>query len=488
MAGDGSRSRDDHGLDAIFHPQSIAVVGASANPRSQGHNYVRHLLDYGFQGNIYPVNPGISEALGLPVYPSVAAIPGPVDYVISCIPMQAVLDLVDQCAAKGVKAIHFFTARFSETGRSEAAELERELGRRARAAGIRIIGPNCMGLYNPSAGISFKYNLPREAGTVGFFSQSGGNAEELAYNASLRGVRFSKVISYGNALDLNEADFLEYFAHDPDTRVITGYIEGVKDGRRFMQTLRDAAAVKPVIILKGGRTSAGTKAVASHTASLAGSYQVWQAAVSQAGGLVAGSLDETIDLLVAFLFLPPAHGRSVGIAGGGGGRSVLSADEAEEAGLVVTPLPGEIREVLRERAPGVWDWVGNPVDGSILGAGSISVQELLAMMAESDHYDALIANVGEDWILDRPEGREGLERTVEGFIQVARKTAKPLTVVLGPADTPEEWRWQAVMEARQHLIEAGLPVFPTVGRAARALRRFMAYHEQRQDKGNGREA
>ncbi|MBF8286659.1 MAG: Acyl-CoA synthetase, partial [Dehalococcoidia bacterium] len=244
-------------IEAIFHPRAIAVVGASANPDTPGYDYLHSLQTFGYAGEIYPVNPRAQEILGLPSYPSLREAPEPVDYVISCIPASAVLDLVDDCAAKGARALQLFTARFAETGRAEGAALERRLAERARAAGVRIIGPNCMGLLYPALGISFRADMPRRPGKIGLLSQSGNLLFELTYFGEPRGLRFSKAISYGNGLDLNESDFLEYFAADGETAVVGAYVEGVRDGRRFLAALKRAAAAKPVVVLKGGRTAAG---------------------------------------------------------------------------------------------------------------------------------------------------------------------------------------------------------------------------------------
>jgi acyl-CoA synthetase (NDP forming) len=472
-------------LEAIFQPRAIAVVGASANPESLGHDYVRCLLEYGYKGAIYPVNPDLSEVLGLTVYPSLRQVPGTVDYVISCIPASGVLDLVEDCRHVGVKAVHFFTARFSETGREDAALLEQELLRRTRSAGIRVIGPNCMGLYDPRRGISFRVDFPKEPGSTAFLSQSGGNAVELVYHGAQRGLRFSKVISYGNGLDLNEIDFLDYFAQDSETRVILAYIEGISDGRRFMETLRRTAAAKPVIVLKGGRTSSGTRAAASHTAALAGAQQVWRVAIRQAGAIEVGSLEEAIDLLVAFSRLKPATGARAGVLGGGGGRTVLSADLCEEAGLAVIPLPTEIRQDLRKRAPQLWDWVSNPVDQSILAENPLLGVHILEMMSRSPHFDVLIANLGEDWILGRPSGDVALHWLVESLVEIGRNTAKPMAVVLGPPDSPDEWRWRAVVGAHQRLMDGGVATYPSIGRAARAVGRFVRFWWERADRKGG---
>ncbi len=466
-----------HILEEILHPQSIAVVGASDSARGAG-GFVVHLLEYGFRGKIYPVNPKYREVSGIKAYPSMRDIPGSVDYVISVVPASQVLNLLEDCSQKGVKAVHFFTARFSETGRKDAAELEQEVLKQARKWGIRLIGPNCMGVYHPREGISFSYDFPKESGSVGLASQTGGGAGFFIHLAALRGIRFSKVISYGNALDLNESDYLDYFTQDPETEIILMYVEGVKDGRRFFDTLRQAAATKPVIILKGGRGKSGTRVVASHTAALAGSMKTWEALVVQAGAIPVKNFDEMADLAVSFYFLPPIRGARVGVVGGGGGPSVLAADECEEAGLDVIALPTEVREELKRQGSPVWDWVGNPADGSI-GAGS----NMLQMMARNDSFDLLIAMMTED----APAGKEGLtlmfRDQVKNYIRVKEESSKPLLGVVGEKspgiENHNHWRWRALSEARTKLLTADIPIYPTVGRAARAARRLIDYYQKR---------
>ncbi len=470
-------------LEALLHPRSVAVVGASSNPDSPGHDYLRSLIDFGFAGPVYPVHPREAEVLGLTAYADVRAIPGDVEFVISCIRAEGVVELLDACAEKGVPIVQLFTGRFSETGREEGAELERAVLERARETGIRLIGPNCMGLHDPAWGVSFRPDLPRRAGPVAFLSQSGNNTTEVLLHSAVRGIGFSTAISYGNALDLSESDLLYYLAEDERTTVIGAYIEGVRDGRRFLDALRAAAAAKPVVVLKGGRTGAGARSAVSHTAALAGSRQVWSAALRQAGAVEVHTQEELIDLLVAFAFLRRAEGtpgRRVGAVGGGGGRAVQTADACIEEGLVVPPLTDEIREKLRERSP-LWDWIGNPVDQSILagtGAGT-SGAAILEMMVESPEYDLLIANIGEDWVLGRPDFARRLDHIVERFVDIGRNCPKPVAFVLGPADSPEEERWRAVEGARQKMTEAGLAVFPTVERAAWSLRRYVWYWEER---------
>ncbi len=473
-------------LQEILYPRSVAVVGASTNTRSWGYAYVDHLVEYGFRGDIYPVNPRYSEVAGFTAYPSVRDIPGAVDYVISCVPASGVLDMLADCAAKGVRAVHLYTARFSETGRADAAALEQEVLARARQAGIRLIGPNCMGLYHPGHGISFGYGLPKESGPVGMLSQSGGGASSFVLMAGKRGLRFSKVISYGNALDFNECDYLDYFAADADTKVITVYAEGIRDGRRFVDSLRRAAAVKPVIVIKGGRGESGARAVASHTASLAGSAAAWRSLVRQAGAVPAANFEEMTDLAVSFCFLPPITGPRVGVAGGGGGPSVLSADECEEAGLEVVPLPDEIRRELKARGSEIWDWIGNPVDVSIIGGFGLSDLDLLRLMGASDDFDLLIGLVNETTMLTLST-REGVEfrlgSVCDGYRKLKQEVGKPFLAVLSEdgsgSDLYGNWSGQAISRVRTDLIAAGIPFYPTIQRAAVAARKVIDYYARR---------
>ncbi len=467
-----------HPLHQLLHPRSVAVVGASASGRGGG--FVRPLQELGFKGPIYPVNPKYEEVMGLKAYARVSDIPAPVDYVISSIPASQVLGLVDDCVARGVKCLHLFTARFSETGRQEAAALEQEILRRARAGGVRIIGPNCMGVYYPAAGLGFNEGMPAEPGRVGVASQSGQAVGEIVGSAAARGVRFSKGISYGNALDFNECDYLEYLTEDEETDIILLYIEGVRDGPRFLQVLRAAAAAKPVVVVKGGRGEAGTRATASHTASLAGSRAVWDALVRQTGVVPARDLEEMVDIAVAFYRLPPLGGRRVGVVGGSGGSSVLAADICEEEGLNVVPLPDDIRQELRRQGNAIWDWINNPADFSISMGDDSSANAVTRLMARHPDFDVMIAYAGGPW-------RRGPEPfSLEDHFKrmgVEELAGKPTAIVFTErprrrnADFPDYE--QIVASIKERLISMGFPVYPTVKRAAFALSRVVSYYEKR---------
>ncbi len=478
-----SDSRSSHPLDFLFHPRSAAVVGVSAKQRDWGGGemFLRALQVMKFPGPIYPVNPHAQEVMGLPCYPSLRDIPGPVDFVISSIPATAVLQLMDDAAAKRVRAIHFFTAGFRETGERELAELERQVLERARSAGIRLIGPNCMGLYCPSGGLSFNREFPAEPGPVAFISQSGLNAEELVLYAALRGVRFSKVISYGNATDLDESDFLEYCASDPETGIITCYIEGVKDGRRFLEALKAASAVKPTIVLKGGLTRAGSRAADSHTGSLAGSAEVWEAACRQAGVVTVQTLRELEDVAVAFRFLPRPAGRGVVIIGVGGGSSVLSADMAEHMGLEVPALPARIQAQLREFTPVAGTSVRNPLDTVGMRAREQLLKAVRLVAGASDiHTFVMQSRI--DWNPNAGQDAAEFIRQSVDILKDSREAAgKPVVAVIWPPLSLETMSRN--LDFQRISAEAGLPVYWGTERALRSLSRFIDWHERRARSG-----
>ncbi len=466
-----------HPLEELLHPRSIAVVGASGSGRGGG--FITPLQELGFKGDIYPVNPKYTEIMGMKAYPRVRDIPGPVDFVISSIPAAGVLSLLGDCAEKGVKLVHLFTARFSETGRKDAAQLEQDILAKARESGIRLIGPNCMGIYIPAEGISFNNGMPGESGSVGVVSQSGQAVGEMVGNAGVRGVRFSKAISYGNALDFNECDYLEYFAQDPETKMVLLYIEGVRDGPRFLKALRELAAVKPVIVVKGGRGEAGTRATASHTASLAGSREIWQTVVNQTGVVTASDLEELVDIAVAFYFLPPFKGRRVGVTGGSGGSSVLAADLCEEAGLDVIPLPDDIRQELKRRGNPVWDWIGNPADFSISMGDRSDSTVITQLMAQHPDFDMMILFVSGPWHRGR---RFSIDEHMAQY-GFEHMNNKPVVLVFGdrPRGTDSEAaKYEKINdEMKRRLIEAHYPMFPGIRRAASAVDKMISYYEKR---------
>lgn len=469
-------------LDYVFRPHSLAVAGASTSA-GFGSIFLAALKAFQFPGPIYPINPKASEIAGIPCYPSLSATPGDVDYVISSVPAAAVPQLVEDCATKGVRVLHLFTAGFSETGEEEWTELEQRVLRRARELGIRVIGPNCMGLYVPAHKLSFFPDFPREPGPVAFVSQSGANAGEFVHHTSARGLRFSKVISYGNASDLDESDFFQYCGADPETEIITAYIEGVKDGRRLFRALSQAAAAKPVVILKAGRTEAGGRAANSHTGSLAGSLDIFDALCRQVGAIRVESLEELADVALVLRFLKLVPGPRLGIIGGGGGRSVLAADEAASVGLQVPALPEDTQRRLKGFTPLAGTSVRNPIDTNVIWSGRNGIalmMDTIRLVAEAPNIDVVAFHVGFDW---GPAARgDDIGKRVEeiaGAIAATLPTLpKPLVLVTQPPMTARG------LDATNAFIEKcyaiGVPGFPTVSRAAQALKQVLSWQAGRE--------
>ena len=476
-------------LGALFSPNSVAIVGASSNPLAGGHQFPRFLMDYGFRGKLYLVNPTASEILGLKVYPRLTEIPdSSIDYVISCIPADGVLSLLDDCSNKNVKLLHLFTARLKETGRDKETKLQDEILEKARRLGIRILGPNCMGIYYPGVGLSFNHELPGESGPVGGFFQSGGGAAELVRYAALRGVSFSKVINYGNASDIDEVELLDYFASDSETKVIAAYIEGVKDGKKFVDSLALAARKKPVIVLKGGRGKSGAQLALSHTASLAGAINVWQAALKQYGAIMVDNFQELIDQVVAFALLPPVIGRRVIIAGGGGGKSAVSADIWEEQGFQLPELTAEFRAKLKGKLPQLWDWVRNPIDASLFQGTPMVDVNVLEWLSSEEGFDVWVANLTQDDPLPNDMWENALAPNFLNSVTAIKKKGKPVVCVIetagiGPAEM-ESWKWRAIAELRRQIVDRGIAVFSSPERAAKAIRRLVNYWvwREREDK------
>jgi len=474
-------------LENAFHPRSIAIIGASESPYSPGSPFTRHLIEYGYNGKIYPVNPNTQEVFGIKTYPTLLDIPGFVDYIICCIPASMVLGLLDECPKKKVKVIHLFTGRFSETGIEEASDLEQKILQRAKEIGVRLIGPNCMGVHCPSEGISFGYELPKESGPIGLFSQSGGLALEIIRFAALKNLLFNKAISYGNALDIDETDLLYYFSQDQETEIIACYIEGVKDGAQFFSALKEVSSLKPVVVLKGGKGVAGIKSASSHTGSIAGSTETWDVAIKQAGAIQAEDFEEMINILTGLSFMPPILGRRVGVVGGGGGVSVLSADGWGMAGFDLISLPGTIKSLISERVPEMWwNWIGNPVDVSMMPQSAWTTGltgDILRGMAESPEFDLVIANVSIGGPFAKNEMISFVSLQADVAIEVAKKKIKPVAAVIDTValriEDFETWRWRLLAEQRSRFLAAGIPVFSSISEATRTMAILESYYKRR---------
>ena len=465
-------------LEFLFHPSSIAVAGVSQH-NSTAEMFLDPLIEFGYKGKIYPIHPKANEVSGLKAYPSIMDVPGPVDHVTSAIRAALTPQIVRECAAKGAKLAQIFTAGFSESGEEEGIRLENEITEIARRGNVRVLGPNCMGIYCPSSRISYDSSFSMESGCVGFLSQSGGNSMNLVHLAMARGVHFSKVVSFGNACDLNESDFMDYFAHDPQTKIIIGYIEGTRDGRRFVQALREAAEFKPVIMFKGGVTKAGTRAVASHTGSLAGTNAVWSSLFRQLGVMQVDDTEEMVDLLLPFQNWQPLRGRRGALISFGGGYSVSLTDGCAREGLIVPVLPDEMKKRLRQILPKEVDpgtSVHNPVDLSVSGWEPDIFSRTLETMDGYERVDFILLCFGLHIGALHGPVRQMVNRGVDALVKTKKKLSKPVAMVILEDHVPEVTKLR--FDIQERFRQADIPVFPSFDRAARAISTFIQYHER----------
>lgn len=472
----------DSVIDNLFNPRSIALVGVSAdaNKPSAAQWFLKSLVNFGYKGKVYGVHPAGGEIYGVRVYASVKEIPGPLDYVVSAIPARLTPGLMEECAARGVKVVHLFTSGYSEIEDEAGKHLEATVLNIAKKAGIRIIGPNCMGFYCPSAGVTFagdyaeQSGFPKKPGWLGLISQSGGNCIYCIRDASSRGVFFSKAISFGNAADINECDLLEYMTDDPETKIIAMYLEGLADAPRFIRALKRAIRKKPVVVNKAGHSETGARMCASHTGAIAGSASTWRSLLKQEGVIQVESMSELVDISATISHMPLPSGRNVAVIGSGGGVGVQAADDVTGAGLAVPMLQIDVRRRLKEiygtEAGAIFR---NPVDVPPLARKEQYVSAVKAV-ADSGNIDIVLIHFPFDiWALANKALL--IIPFTEMIAEVAGSIRKPLAIVLHYRVTEQAQKLAG--ETQDKLVNLGLPVFPSISRAASAINKYIAYGE-----------
>jgi acyl-CoA synthetase (NDP forming) len=380
-------------FDLLFNPKSIAMIGATGNIGKWGAIVFLNILMGGYQGKLYPVNPKGEMVFNHPAYPKVTDIPEPVDLAVIAIPARVTKEAVQDCIRKGIRMAIVITSDFSETG-EEGARLEKEIVEIARSGGLRLVGPNTMGIFSASARLTALMPPVRpRRGAVSLVSQSGNIGTQILGWGEKFAVGFSKYVSSGNEGDLRSEDYLDCLGRDPDTRVILFYIEGLDDGREFLTKARNITPHKPIIAFKGGRTEAGTRAAKSHSGAMAGVKEVYEAAFRQAGILWASTTEEMLELAAAFSSLPLPRGNRVGILTRGGGWGVITADACNELGLEVPPLDESIVHRLDSLLPAFWSR-GNPVD-MVATMGMDPYIECLEALISWEKVDAVISLSGD---------------------------------------------------------------------------------------------
>ena len=460
-----------------FPPRNVAIAGVSRNegtsaPGYTGLGLLRILSKAGFQGSLYPVNPYASVIEGLQVYPNVTAIPARLDLVIITVPPAVVPQVVRDCVKAKALNVHICTSGFGETGREEGKRLEAEIKQIALEGNLRVIGPNCMGFQIPSVRMQMHADTPPIPGPVAFVSQSGGHARIFLLRGPELGFGFSKAISYGNALLMDAADFLEYLGNDPETRIICLYLEGVKDGRRFMEMVKRINPVKPVLIWKGGLTSSGARAAMSHTASLAGDRKIWDAFFKQTGAIEVGSIDEMAEVTMTLLRLKPSPGKRAAVLAAGGGSSVATGDICAQEGIELPALSEQTKTKLLEFISLVNQGVANPIDVPNVVVDSPSLMRAYELLAADSMIDMVILHLGAEFFLGP---------TLNAMAEVQKHVSnsaehnpgiKPFMIALsseGQVHDAEKYAHQ--------LREIGVPAYSSLRAACRALNRFANYYE-----------
>ncbi|MHB8138008.1 MAG: CoA-binding protein [Smithellaceae bacterium] len=483
-------------FERIFHPQKLAIIGVSAeeNGIGFGAGMLKVITAMGFEGEIFPVNPKGGTIAGLNIFKSVEDIPENIDFAIIAVTARHVPAALEACLKKGAAGAEILSSGFSELGTPEGRELEKQIQEIA-ARGIRVIGPNCFGIYCPASGLTMLPgpDLSRESGSVAFLAQSGGMSIDLAHVGKWLGIRFSKVVSFGNGADLREVELLHYLADDPQTQVISMYIEGIKDGEAFFREIKAAASKKPVIVYKGGLSQAGARSVASHTASMGGSRTIWQSILKQSGAIQVNDSEELAQVNLAFALLPQKSFKSISIVGGGGAIGVTACDTAEYYGIDVPPLSSDLKARIEDILPRPGSSAVNPIDVANPFVGPQILKQVLLDAAEDKQVELqiIVSLLFHYKTIARMFGKPVTEVTpyrelAQAVRDVVDQTGKPIIAVLPNAKKGLDDMdiTELIALTRQEYIQRGIPVFDELHDAIRAIAHINTYyggknHEQR---------
>ncbi|MGD9116449.1 MAG: CoA-binding protein [Dehalococcoidia bacterium] len=442
-------------LEPIFNPRSVAVVGASANPEKIGYMCVGNLLEAGYAGKVYPVNPGLAQLFGLKAYSSLSAIPGEVNLAMVVIPADAALSAVEECIAKKVKGVILISGGFKEVGTRIGARLQSQIKDVADKGGLKLIGPNTLGFVNPkiSLNASFQYTLSLcKPGNVALAAQSGGATIYAAHALTNANVGISTAVGLGNRCNLDFDEVVSYFGQDRDTKVIALYIEGLDEPRKFLDAARKVARRKPVVVYKAGRAEATQKSAFAHTGAIAGNYDYYRAAFKQAGLIAVDSIGEMVDKAKALSFQPLAKGNRVAVFSVQAGPAVIMADKCADLGLQLAEFSPTTQRKLKKLSSAL-NSVENPVDVAWTSDDFNACRQMLLTALADEGVDAVIAAA--------VFYNSNME-LMRAVADVARDAQKPIVVCL---DSPKGAAY-AEIEA---LESAGVPVFPLPERAVSAM-------------------
>ncbi len=462
-------------MEYLFKPESVTLAGIPRGFKI-GKLFLLALLDQGYSGKIYPVNPHATEIDGIPAFARISDIPGSLDMVIVMVPREQVLGVLEECGRKGARSVILYTSGFGETGEEKGRKEQEQMREIARKTGFRILGPNCMGVYSPEGGLAFFPDMPRTPGKIGFVSQSGSLANLFVKACAPRELFFRHVVSYGNGCDLDLTELLGGMGQDEDIEILCAYCEGVQDGRSLARTLEGLAGRKPVLMWKVGRTEAGRRAAASHTGSIAsGEEALWNAVFHQYGVLDVYDFEEMMDILSALYHLPhEGEGRTI-IVSGPGGPAVSAADAAARDGLPLAVMEEKTREKIRRLLPATGTSAGNPVDVGLSASFEIRLYlETLEILAEDRNVDAIV-------VLGGGATEEAQQAFTDGLIRIRQGAGKAVLAVALPG-------FVDMAEMAGTLCRAGIPVYPTPERALKAYARMREYLEFSKRRRGGTES
>ncbi len=455
------KKSDNSTITSLFEPRSFAIIGASQNPKKIGHTITRNVIEGGFTGDVYPVNPDGGELLGRKVFTGIGEIKGQVDVASIAVPAKFVVNVVRECAEKGVKHIHIISSGFSEVGNIDQ---EREIVQTARAAGMRVLGPNIFGLYSAKASLNSTFSASAiMPGSVAILTQSGALGIAMIGKTAVDNIGLSAIVSIGNKSDIDEADLLSYLIRQEETNVIMMYIEGVKNGEALIETLKEATLRKPVIVIKSGRSARGAMAAASHTGSLAGSDAVFEAIMKQCGVLRAESIDEAFNWCKYLAFTPRPRGKKSVIVTNGGGIGVMATDACEKFGISLYDDQEILKEVFEPATPSFGS-TKNPVDITG-GANSGDYIHALTAPAASEHMDSTIALYCETATFDY----ENLTPMIRDTYKKHAEAGKPITYAIVGGES--------VDKSINTLRKENIPVYGDVYEAVSCLSVSYRYQE-----------
>ncbi len=462
-------------LEKFFNPRHIAIVGVSTGDyRFGGMSFLIKLQESGYAGNLYPINPKASEIRGLKAYPDLLSLPEVPDLAMVCIAAKFLPSILKQCARIGLKHIHIFSSGFREIGSEAGRQLEEQITEISKHEGLLVIGPNCMGLYCPSSRLTAWGAIPGLHGSLGIISQSGGLTQRLTEYTYSLGIGVAKAVSFGNAAVLDSTDYLEAMAADEDIQIILMYLESVKNGRRFLQIAAEVNRKKPIILWKGGESETGAATAASHTGAMSGEQRLWQAFYRQSGVIRVRSMNECVDTIMALSLLPAPDGKGVFLIGGGGGNSVAYSDTCIREGLEVPALSESTMDNLRQSVPVAGSIAGNPLDMWL----TFTDASYLTGVLEMAYRDSFVSMIIVDRLIPRkafhmPNMDDPTPGTIE-FVK-GRHHQKP-TVFTVDSDGGDPELTQKGVLLRARFCKSGIPAYPSVTRAARALFQLYRYH------------